>query len=465
MENALQIETIAPVSPNNLTPQYLTPKIIVLDDDPTGSQTVHSCLLLLHWDVETLKMGLLDPSPLVFILTNTRALSPADAETITRQVCCNLKAAIVATGLQNFLVVSRSDSTLRGHYPIETDVIAEELGGFDAHFLVPAFFEGGRITRDSVHYLIVNQIPTPVHETEFAQDSVFGYRHSYLPDYVAEKTKGRIATTAVERFLLADLRSSGSTLSDRLQTLTNNTCGVVDGETQADLNEFATATLTATRQGKRFLFRSAASLLTALAQLPPQPIAPEDMTQYRRSPHPGVVIVGSHVRKTSEQLTWLLQEPGVEGVEVGVKALKEQGEAGFAPLLQTTLDRVQTLYHQGKTPIVFTSRAELQFDNVETRLAFGAEVSRLLMAIVQQLPSEVSFLISKGGITSNDTLSVGLALKSARLLGQILPGVSVVRTDADHPRFPLLPVVLFPGNVGDAQALALAHQRFQQRSY
>ena len=460
MENALQIETIAPVSPN-----HLTPKIIVLDDDPTGSQTVHSCLLLLHWDVETLKMGLLDPSPLVFILTNTRALSPADAETITRQVCCNLKAAIVATGLQNFLVVSRSDSTLRGHYPIETDVIAEELGGFDAHFLVPAFFEGGRITRDSVHYLIVNQIPTPVHETEFAQDSVFGYRHSYLPDYVAEKTKGRIAATAVERFLLADLRSSGSTLSDRLQTLTNNTCGVVDGETQADLNEFATATLTATRQGKRFLFRSAASLLTALAQLPPQPIAPEDMTQYRRSPHPGVVIVGSHVRKTSEQLTWLLQEPGVEGVEVGVKALKEQGEAGFAPLLQTTLDRVQTLYQQGKTPIVFTSREELQFDNVETRLAFGAEVSRLLMAIVQQLPSEVSFLISKGGITSNDTLSVGLALKSARLLGQILPGVSVVRTDADHPRFPLLPVVLFPGNVGDAQALALAHQRFQQRSY
>jgi len=460
MENALQIETIAPVSPKNLTP-----KIIVLDDDPTGSQTVHSCLLLLHWDVETLKMGLLDPSPLVFILTNTRALSPGDAETITRQVCGNLKAAIVATGLQNFLVVSRSDSTLRGHYPIETDVIAEELGGFDAHFLVPAFFEGGRITRDSVHYLMVNQIPTPVHETEFAQDSVFGYRHSYLPDYVAEKTKGRIAATAVERFLLADLRSSESSLSNRLQTLTNNTCGVVDGETQADLNQFATATLAATREGKRFLFRSAASLLTALAQLPPQPIAPEDMTQYRRSPHPGVVIVGSHVRKTSEQLTWLLQEPGVEGVEVGVKHLKEEGEAGFAPLLQTTLDRVQTLYHQGKTPIVFTSREELQFDNVETRLAFGAEVSRLLMAIVQQLPSEVSFLISKGGITSNDTLSVGLALKSARLLGQILPGVSVVRTDADHPRFPHLPVVLFPGNVGDAHALALAYQRFQQRSY
>ena len=100
------------------------------------------------------------------------------------------------------ILVSRSDSTLRGHYPVETDVIAEELGPFDAHFLVPAFFEGGRITRESVHYLLVNGIETPVHETEFARDSVFGYRHSYLPDYVEEKTTGSIKAEKVERFLL-----------------------------------------------------------------------------------------------------------------------------------------------------------------------------------------------------------------------------------------------------------------------
>ena len=115
-------------------------KIIVLDDDPTGSQTVHSCLLLMTWDVDTLKLGLQDDAPIFFILTNTRAMSPEKAAATTKEVCHNLRIAIAELGIQDFLVVSRSDSTLRGHYPIETDVIAAELGGFDAHFLTPAFF-------------------------------------------------------------------------------------------------------------------------------------------------------------------------------------------------------------------------------------------------------------------------------------------------------------------------------------
>ena len=434
------------------------PKIIVLDDDPTGSQTVHGCLLLMQWDLETLEEGLRDSSPLFFILTNTRALAPDAAAQVTREVCQNLKTAIARVGVEHFLVVSRSDSTLRGHYPIETDVIAEELGPFDAHFMVPAFFEGGRVTRDSVHYLMVDGTPTPVHETEFAQDSVFGYRHSYLPEYVAEKTKGRIAAAAVERFVLADLRQSEGNLRDRLLQLTGNTCGVVDGEVQNDLNLFAEALLDAAQEGKRFLFRSAASLLTALAHLPPQPIAAEAMSQYRRTSAPGAVIVGSHVRKTTAQLAKLLQEPGVTGIEVDVKRLIHTGEEGFQSLLRDSLQQVQGIYGQGKTPIVYTSREELQFPDIETRLDFGVKVSQLLMAIEQNLPTDLSFLISKGGITSNDTLSTGLALSSARLLGQILPGVSVVRTDADHPRFPNLPVVLFPGNVGDDSALAIAHR-------
>ncbi|MEL7520630.1 MAG: four-carbon acid sugar kinase family protein, partial [Cyanobacteria bacterium J06553_1] len=111
------------------------PKIIVLDDDPTGSQTVHSCLLLLKWDVETLRLGLLDASPIFFVLTNTRSLTPQAAAAVTAEVCENLKAALAETRTDNFLLVSRSDSTLRGHYPVETDVIEQQLGPFDAHFL------------------------------------------------------------------------------------------------------------------------------------------------------------------------------------------------------------------------------------------------------------------------------------------------------------------------------------------
>ncbi|MEH1962378.1 MAG: four-carbon acid sugar kinase family protein [Nostoc sp.] len=431
------------------------PKIIVLDDDPTGSQTVHSCLLLMHWDVDTLRTGLQDDSPIFFILTNTRSLTPESAASVTREVCQNLKIALNAEGIDDFLIVSRSDSTLRGHYPIETDAIAQELGPFDAHFLVPAFFEGGRITRDSVHYLIIGGVPTPVHETEFARDSVFSYHHSYLPKYVEEKTQGRISAEAVERFLLADIRAGSLS---RLLQLNGNQCAVVDGETQSDLNRFAVDILAAASQGKRFLFRSAASILTALAALPPQPIAPENMAQYVRQGKPGAVIVGSHVKKTTQQLEALLEVEGIVGIEVNVARLLDDANQS-ATLLTEIEESTRAVHAAGKTPVVYTSRQELSFKDIKTRLDFGAKVSSLLMDIVRGFPSDIGFLISKGGITSNDVLSTGLALTSARLLGQILAGCSMVLTPSDHPQFPNLPVVLFPGNVGDADALATIYQR------
>ncbi|MEH2317234.1 four-carbon acid sugar kinase family protein [Nostoc sp.] len=432
------------------------PKIIVLDDDPTGSQTVHSCLLLMHWDVNTLRSGLQDDSPIFFILTNTRSLTPESAASVTTEVCQNLKIALDAEGIDDFLIVSRSDSTLRGHYPIETDAIAQELGPFDAHFLVPAFFEGGRITRDSVHYLMIAGVPTPVHETEFARDSVFSYHHSYLPKYVEEKTQGRIRAEVVERFLLSDIRAGSL---ERLLQLNGNQCAVVDCETQDDLNRFAVDILAAASQGKRFLFRSAASILTALAALPPQPIAAEKMAQYVRQGKPGAVIVGSHVKKTTQQLEALLQVEGTVGIEVNVARLLDDGANQSAALLNEIQESTRAVHEAGKTPVVYTSRQELSFKDVNTRLEFGTKVSSLLMDIVRGLPSDIGFLISKGGITSNDVLSTGLALTSARLLGQILAGCSMVLTPSDHPQFPNLPVVLFPGNVGDADALGTIYQR------
>ncbi|WP_414529288.1 four-carbon acid sugar kinase family protein [Nodularia chucula] len=432
------------------------PKIIVLDDDPTGSQTVHSCLLLMQWDVDTLRLGLRDNSPIFFVLTNTRALPPESATSVTRKVCQNLKLALAAENISDFLVVSRSDSTLRGHYPIETDAIAQELGPFNAHFLVPAFFEGGRITRDSIHYLMVDGVPTPVHETEFARDSVFGYHHSYLPQYVEEKTQGRISAESVTRFLLDDIRKGSL---QRLLQLRDNQCAVVDGENQADLNTFAMDVLTTASQGKRFLFRSAASILTALAALPPQPIPAENMAEYVRGGKPGAIIVGSHVEKTTQQLESLLQVEGTVGIEVDVARLLNDGVDESTQLLKEILLQVQTVHDSGKTPVVYTSRQELTFKDVNTRLDFGVKVSALLMDIVQGLPADIGFLISKGGITSNDVLSTGLALNSARLLGQILAGCSMVMTTSEHPQFPNLPVVLFPGNVGDADALGTVYQR------
>ncbi len=432
-----------------------TPKIIVLDDDPTGSQTVHSCLLLLKWDVETLVLGLQDASPIFFVLTNTRSLTPEAAAAVTAEVCDNLKQALVQTQTTNFLLVSRSDSTLRGHYPVETDVIAEHLGPFDAHFMTPTFFEAGRVTIDSTHYIESDGQRIPTHDTEFAKDSVFGYSTSYLPDYVEEKTNGKILASEVERFTLEDIRQGSL---DRLLKLEENRCVAVDGQTQSDLDQFAKDLLCAAAQGKKFLFRSAASLLTSLANLPPQPTAPEEMYQLTHA-SAGAVIVGSHVQKTTRQLEALLNAPDTVGVEVDVLQLKENPDTGHDQILSLVVQKIAAAHSKGKTPVVYTSRTELTFDNPQARLAFGDAISDLLVEVVQALPKDVGFLVSKGGITSNNTLSRGLALTSARLIGQVIPGVSVVKTPSDHPQFVDLPVVVFPGNVGDDAALALAYKR------
>lgn len=428
-------------------------KIIVLDDDPTGSQTVHGCLLLTRWDVATLKEALADAAPLFFVLTNTRGMNAMHAAEVTRVVCQNLKAAWAGMPLDHPIIVSRSDSTLRGHYPLETDIIAQELGPFDAHFLVPAFFEAGRITRDSIHYLKINGTEVPVHQTEFARDSVFGYSHSFLPDYVAEKTQGRIAAHTVERLLLADIR--GGVLA-RLLTFTGHQCGVVDAENYDDLARFTRDVYAATAQGKRFLFRSAASLVKALAHLPPQPVAAQEMGCFTRESRPGVVIVGSHVEKTSRQLACLLSEPGVMGIEVDVHKIPVEPQQ----VLNAVLQQATSILSAGKTAVIYTSRNEVQFSDQSARLAFGERVSALLMEVIRQLPSYIGFMIGKGGITSNDMLSTGLALRAARVLGQVAAGVSVVRCPADHPRFPQMPVVIFPGNVGDDDALAQVYRRF-----
>ncbi len=443
-------------SAGNVPGNEPTTKIIVLDDDPTGSQTVHSCLLLTRWDTDTLSEALLDASPLFFVLTNTRGMDAVRAADVTREVCRNLKDALEKLQADGRaikpIIVSRSDSTLRGHYPVETDVIAEQLGPFDAHFLVPAFFEGGRFTRDSTHYLLVDGEAVPVHETEFAQDSVFGFSTAYLPDYVEEKTAGGIRAEQVQRFLLDDVRGDSQV---RLAALTDNVCCVVDCETQDDLDHFAQQLNQAAAQCKRFLFRSGASLLTALAGLPPQPVAAEAMAEYVRGGRAGAVIVGSHVKKTTAQLAQLLKLPSVSGVEVDVSRINDNRQL----LLTEVNEAVASIHAAGKHAVIYTSRTEKTFVDQQTRLAFGEQVSAFLMDVVRDLPQTLGFLISKGGITSNDVLSDGLALRTSRVLGQILPGCSVVRCPQDHQGFPLLPVVIFPGNVGDDGALATALTR------
>ena len=454
-------------------------KVVVLDDDPTGSQTVHGCPLLLRWDAKALRCGLAHPSPLLFVLANTRALDPAAAAARTREICQALRPALAelqARGaIDHWLIVSRGDSTLRGHFPLEPEVIASALGPFDAAFLAPAFLPGGRTTVGGVHYLHGQ----PVHTTAFAADRLFGYGTSFLPAWLEEKSAGRIPAARVERISLAELEGEPGRLCQRLAGLRGQPWVVVDAERPQHLAALGaavrelTAPSAAERWGRprRFLFQSAASLINGLVELGPQSLDASGLAGLRRrgpagDPLPGLVLVGSHVPLADAQLAALLEEPGCALVDLNVAKLQRilEGPAPvelLASLEQAWLQQLQAVLAAGHTPVLASSRGEVVCASPQQRRRLGLELAALMARLAAALAPRLGYLISKGGITSHTLLAEGLGLDQVDLQGQLLPGLSLVLTPVTAP-VPRLPVVTFPGNLGDAGSLAQAWRLLEQ---
>ena len=445
-------------------------KVVVIDDDPTGSQTVHGCPLLLRWDVETLRRALSHPSPLLFLLADTRSLAPVAAAERNREIASNLDGALRAEALQraDVLLVSRGDSTLRGHGVLEPETLQEAFGPFDATFHVPAFLEGGRTTVQGVH-LLHGQ---PVHTTPFALDRLFGFSSSDLAAWLEEKSSGAIRRADVQRISGRELDAAGGPglprLVNRLRTLRGNVPVVVDAERQQQLCSFGAA-VRALRSEKRFLFRSAASLVRALADPGPQPLDAAGLAGLRRRaadgrPLPGLVMVGSHVPLADQQLELLLEEPDCHGVELPVRRIARVLEGPTPDLLLADLERVwsqelKTLLASGCTPVLFTSRGELRFASEQEGRRFSRETARLMGRLASSVATDLGYLISKGGITTQTLLADGLGLEAVQLEGQLLPGLSLVRPSAG--RFQGLPILTFPGNLGSADTLREAWQRLE----
>jgi len=451
-------------------------KVVVLDDDPTGSQTVHSAPLLLRWDADSLSAGLRHPSPLLFLLANTRALDAAAAAGRVREICRALRPALeeaLAAGwIDRWLIVSRGDSTLRGHFPLEVQVIADELGPFDATLLAPAFLPGGRTTVDGLHLLQGE----PVHTTPFAADRLFGFSHSFLPAWVEEKSAGLIPAAAVQRIGLAELdaaaqgASGAAALRDRLAGFGGNAVVAVDAELPYQLAALGAAVRDVTDPAaqppgvrpRRLLFQSAASLLNGLVPLPPQPLDAAGLAGLRRrdasgASLSGLVLVGSHVPLADAQLERLLQEPGCEGLEIPVAKFARllagpEPAALLASLEQTWLAQLEQRLADALTPVLFTSRGEVSCSSSAERRRLGLELAALMARLAAALEPRLGYLISKGGITSHTLLADGLGLGAVELQGQLFAGLSLVLTPPRGDR-PGLPVVTFPGNLGDADGL------------
>lgn len=428
--------------------------LVALDDDPTGVQTVHDTPVLARWTVDDLAAELAERPPVFFILTNSRSLPEPEASELTREIVENLQAASEQTSVP-VAIASRSDSTLRGHFPAETDAIQAVTGAADGVLLVPAFFEGGRITLDDVHWVRQGDEWIPAAETEFAKDATFGFTSINLDDWVAEKTDGRIPAGDVASLDILTIREGGPVaVAAFLNELHGGTPLIINAASYEDLDVVVAGILDAEAAGKRFIYRIAASFVRARAGLPARDLLTREelLGADAPSPLPGLVIAGSHVQKTTEQLAHCQELPGVTTIEVSVPALLAH-DASRQEEVRRVATAATAALENGQTAVTATSRQVERPATGDDGLALGQIVSDALVAIVHAVEINPGWVIGKGGITSSDIGTKGLGAHRAIVLGQVRPGVPVWRL-GEESRFPGLPYVVFPGNVGDPETLA-----------
>lgn len=433
-------------------------KFIVLDDDPTGVQTVHDIFVITDWSKDWIKKGLSDERSVLYILTNTRSYNAEKAEKINREIVQNVVEVTKELGI-NFSIISRSDSTLRGHYPLEIDVLQDELfkvGNVEisGHLIIPAFFEGHRYTLDNTHYLAVDGQLVPVSETEFAKDSVFGFNTANLPKWIEEKTNGSVSSESALIISLEDIHIGGiGKIYEILLSANNNIPIIVNAKSYYDLDIVSLAVLKAIDSGKHFLFRAAASFVKSISGINDRPYlsADEVVSKDESRNNGGFIVVGSHTKKTTEQINELMKKYPIEQIQLNV--LKVIDEETRAEELTRVCHLVDYNISSNRDTLVYTSRDVVIAKDKEENLKISQTVSSALVEVVRSLKVKPKFIIAKGGITSSDVATKGLEIKHAKILGQAIAGVPVWLTGSEA-KFKDTPYIVFPGNVGETESIA-----------
>ena len=437
-------------------------RVIVLDDDPTGTQTVHDVPVLTAWSYSELRWALEQPNPVVYVLTNSRSLDEPDAAALNLTIGRRLRRAASDSDAR-FVVVSRSDSTLRGHYPAETNTLEKELGvDFDGVIVCPCFFEAGRVTLDDAQWVRQGEELVPAALTEFATDPTFGYSSSNLARWIEEKTGGRIPAEGMLRVGITDIREGGpERIAALLQDAGDAQPIVVNAAEYADLEVFVLGLLEAEAAGKSFLYRAGPSFVRVRGGIPERPpLEARDLYHGNAGGGHGLVLVGSHVQQTTRQLRAAMKLDGLRTVELSVtRMLDPEIRAG-------ELDRVVRLVNEMLSEddvVVYTSREVVGASGDLSGLEVGRAVSSTLVEVIRRVDRglELGFVVAKGGITSSDVVTKGLGVRRAEVAGQMLQGIVsawILPEDSDYPG---LPYVVFPGNVGDEDALAKVIQKLR----
>ncbi|MCI8342548.1 MAG: hydroxyacid dehydrogenase [Firmicutes bacterium] len=436
----------------------LNKKIVVLDDDPTGVQTVNNVSVYTNWEVETLIEGFNEKNSIFFVLTNSRGLTVPQTTAAHKEMAKNIFEAAKATGRQ-YIIISRSDSTLRGHYPLEPMLLKDETEALtgkkiDGEVMFPFFKEGGRFTIDNIHYVKEGDMLTPAGMTEFAKDKSFGYSASHMGEYCEEKSKGAFKAEDMTYISLDEIRNLEiDKITEKLMSVSGFGKVIVNAVDYVDAKIFAIAFCKAVAQGKEFIFRSAAAITKVLGGVGDKALLTKDELVEAGNVNGGIVLIGSHVKKTTAQFEELKNcKYPLEFIEFHAGRVLEEG--GLKDEVAKVVAKAEELIGSGKSVVVYTSRelVKLDTDDKDKILEASVAISDAVTSVIGNLNIKPNFIIAKGGITSSDVGTKALKVRRATVMGQIKPGIPVWMTGAES-KFPNMPYVIFPGNVGEVTTL------------
>ncbi len=476
----MQIEEILQTRGNEI--------VVFLEDDSTGVQKSHDVYLLTDYSDEGIRSGLkaahIAGHRLVFILTNSRALSSAQAAELNR----NIAKILIDIAQEKKTVIrlgSRSDSTLRGHFPLEPLVLLETLQyhgvSCDGIIVSHVFLtEMSRITINKIHMIRIQKPDgsfwyRPVHQTKFAADPRFGYTTSNMPEYVEFKSAtsqfGKIRAENVLHIDIDLIRKGGPEEVKRsLLSVHNGQIVTFDTITPQDLRVFVLGLLKAEQQGKRFLYRTAASLPPIRVNMLEIPVVPQEQIPRPLLRKNRVLCLwGSIVELSNNQLTTLLREmPEVSAHPFDVqKILHSETEREL--VLKETIQSVEKALTTENPIVVYTiPRQEYPSKKLseERRALNHQRIATALQEVYNRSSIQPDVVIFKGGTTS----STGLFNSGASrvyVIGQIAPGIPIVKIfPSDNKRFPgkELLLVLGPGNVGTASTYVDIMQKIQGKN-
>lgn len=415
----------------------LAERYVVLDDDPTGTQSVHDVPVFLSWSPDPLRAAL-ESSASVHLLTNARALSADDAERVTYDAACTALAADPGVRL-----VLRGDSTLRGHLLPEYRAADRAASDGRPHvlMLVPALPAAGRVTRDGVHYAG----SLPVHETDYARDGVFSYRSSRLLEWAQERTNGLLAANRGVEVPLHELRRTGAdAVLEAVRGAAERAPAVVapDVVTLDDLELIAEGARRAYAEHLPLLVRGAPAFAGVLTKT--------TATEFVSPPHTDdglFVVCGSYVARTTAQLEYLYARRGVAPVELVVEKLLDGDESAAGEITRAARAVDERLKADGIAVLATPRERPARAQN----LTAGQRIAEGLARVVPRVAHLPSVILTKGGITSHVTVADGLGCDRAYVAGPIATGVALWRIVAGQRE---LGCLIFPGNVGDDDHLA-----------